>query len=183
MPHETCFRQLISSVARSIVIHAAGIISLLTHICICVVLNTLVHAQLTYGHQPPCHLGPNTKACNPSCSDSCNPQPVSNFQPSTVQAIGERSQQSKSLGIRSKLLQSFLHRLCNVLGEALQVVAPNKGLLNNLRQRQAFAASNANSRCFLLAALLTKVGTRQDSWPVLPEVMTFTGYCFLLKLA
>ena len=33
----------------------AGIISLLTHICICVVLNTLVHAQLTYGHQSPCH--------------------------------------------------------------------------------------------------------------------------------
>ena len=33
----------------------AGIISLLTHICICVVLNILVHAQLTYGHQSPCH--------------------------------------------------------------------------------------------------------------------------------
>ena len=35
--------------------YTAGIISLLTHICICVVLNTLVHAQLTYGHQSPCH--------------------------------------------------------------------------------------------------------------------------------
>ena len=33
----------------------AGIISLLTHICTCVVLNTLVHAQLIYGHQSPCH--------------------------------------------------------------------------------------------------------------------------------
>ena len=35
--------------------NTAGIISLLTHICICVVLNILVHAQLTYGHQSPCH--------------------------------------------------------------------------------------------------------------------------------
>ena len=35
--------------------YTAGIISLLTHICICVVLNILVHAQLTYGHQSRCH--------------------------------------------------------------------------------------------------------------------------------
>ena len=35
-----------------------------------------------------------TKACNPSCSDSRNPQPVSNFQPSTVQAMGKRLTQS-----------------------------------------------------------------------------------------
>ena len=32
-------------------------------------------------------------------------------------------QTSKSLGIRSKLSQFFVHRLCNMLGEALQVVA------------------------------------------------------------
>ena len=64
----------------------------------------------------------------------------------------------------------------------------NKGLLTDqaqplsegsLSRQQAFAASGVNSRCFLLAALLRKVDTRQDSWPILPEGMTFTGYCFL----
>ena len=47
-----------------------------------------------------------------------------------VQAIRKRLMQSKtkSLEIRSKLSQFFLHRLCNVLGEALQVVAPKQRL-------------------------------------------------------
>ena len=58
----------------------------------------------------------------------------------------------------------------------------NKGLLTDqfqplseasLSRQQAFAASSVNSRCILLAALLRKVDTRQDSWPILPEVMTF----------
>ena len=39
---------------KIVCMHTAGIISLLTHICVCVVLFTLVHAQLTYGHQSPC---------------------------------------------------------------------------------------------------------------------------------
>ena len=41
------------------------------------------------------------------------------FQPSHRQKAD-----AKSLGIRSKLSQFFLHRLCIVLGEALQVFAP-----------------------------------------------------------
>ena len=57
-----------------------GIISLLTHSCISVALNIVVHPQLTYGYQSPYHLGLHTKLCNTSCSDSCNPQPDSNFQ-------------------------------------------------------------------------------------------------------
>jgi len=48
-----------------------------------------------------------------------------------------------------------------------------------LSRQQAFATPCVNSHCFLLAALLRKVDTRQDSWPVLPEGLTFTGYCFL----
>ena len=101
-------------------------------------------------------------------------------------------QTSKSLGIRSKLSQSFVHRLCNMLGEALQVFALKtnlnfKGLLTDQAQplseaKACKACSSVNSRCFLLAALLRKVDTRQDSWPILPEGMTFTGYCFLWNL-
>ncbi len=51
-------------------------------------------------------------------------------------------------------------------------------------ERQACPGSKpllpcVNSHCFLLPALLRKVDTRQDSWPVLPESLSFTGYCFL----
>jgi hypothetical protein len=52
---------------------AAGIISLLTHICIPVTLNIDVHPELTHQHQSPYHQGLHTQLCNPSCSDSCKP--------------------------------------------------------------------------------------------------------------
>ena len=62
----------------------AGIISLLTQFCTSVLLNIVVHPKLTYEHQSPYHQGLHSQLCNPSCSNSCKPQPVSNFQPSTV---------------------------------------------------------------------------------------------------
>jgi len=49
----------------------AGVISLLTHICISVALNIVVHPKLTYEHQSPYHQGLHIQLCNPSCSDSC----------------------------------------------------------------------------------------------------------------
>jgi len=67
----------------------------------------------------------------------------------------------------------------------------NKGLLTDqaqplseasLSRQQAFATPCVNSHCFMLAALLRKVDTRQDSWHVLPESLTFTGYCLLGSL-
>ncbi len=51
----------------------AGIISLLTHICIPVALNIDVHPKLTHQQQSPYHQGLHTQLCNPSCSDSCKP--------------------------------------------------------------------------------------------------------------
>ncbi len=47
--------------------------SLLTHLCISVALNIIVHPQLTYEHQSPYHQGMHTQLCNPSWSDSCKP--------------------------------------------------------------------------------------------------------------
>ena len=35
--------------------HTAGIISLLTHVCISVALNIVVHPKLTYEHESACH--------------------------------------------------------------------------------------------------------------------------------
>ncbi len=49
----------------------AGIISLLTHICISVALNIDVHPKLTYEHRSPYRQGLHTQLCNPSCADSC----------------------------------------------------------------------------------------------------------------
>ena len=51
----------------------AGIISLLTHICIPVALNIDDHPKLTHQHQSPYYQGLHTQLCNPSCSDSCKP--------------------------------------------------------------------------------------------------------------
>ena len=53
--------------------HTAGIISLLTHVCISVAMNIVVHPKLTYEHESACHQGLHTQVCNPSCSDSCKP--------------------------------------------------------------------------------------------------------------
>ncbi len=47
--------------------HTAGI-SLLTHLCISVALNIIVHPKLTYGHQSQYHQGLHT-LCKPSWSD------------------------------------------------------------------------------------------------------------------
>ena len=48
-----------------------------------------------------------------------------------------------------------------------------------LSRQQAFATPCVNSHCFLLAAVVKKLDTRQESWPVLPEGLTLTGYRFL----
>ena len=53
--------------------HTAGIISLLTHVCVSVALNIVVRPKLTYEHESACHQGLHTQLCNPSCSDSCKP--------------------------------------------------------------------------------------------------------------
>jgi len=57
----------------------AGIISLLTHICIPVALNIDVHPKLTYEHQSPYHQGLHTQLCNPSCSIPANPSQIHIF--------------------------------------------------------------------------------------------------------
>ena len=49
----------------------------------------------------------------------------------------------------------------------------------SLSRQQGFATPCVNSHCLLLAALLRKVDTRQESWPVLPEGLTLSGYRFL----
>ena len=49
----------------------AGIISLLTHICISVALKNVVHPKVTYEHQWPYHQELHNQLCNPSWSDSC----------------------------------------------------------------------------------------------------------------
>ncbi len=59
--------------AEKLIHTTAAIKSLLTHLCISVALNIIVHSRLTYEHQSPYHQGLYTKLCNPSWSDSCKP--------------------------------------------------------------------------------------------------------------
>ena len=49
----------------------------------------------------------------------------------------------------------------------------------SLARQRAFASPCVSSHCCLLAALLRILNAGQDSWLVLPEGLTFAGYCFL----
>jgi len=119
----------------------AGIISLLTHSCISVALNVVVHPKLTYAHQWQYHQQPQLFRFLLILARFKLPakQGISCWQKADTVI--------RNLGLNSCI---FFCRLCNVLGKPLQLVALKTKVCwlirLNLCQRQAEQICNITVR-------------------------------------